>query len=90
MDDRRIGVIYCSCGRGMAFQPVGGSYFCSVCGKRYWIRDKEEDLEIIAQRMREIADRNLPITHRQISKEKARELYKNNPFKLELILFSIT
>jgi threonyl-tRNA synthetase len=46
---------------------------------------KEEDLEIIAQRMREIADRNLPITHRQISKEKARELYKNNPFKLELI-----
>lgn len=46
---------------------------------------KEEDLEIIAQRMREIADRNLPITHRQISKEEARELYKNNPFKLELI-----
>ena len=46
---------------------------------------KEEDLPAIEQRMREISKRNLPITHKQISKKEARELYKDNPFKLELI-----
>ena len=35
--------------------------------------------------MLEIANRNLPIEHTQIPKEKAREIYKNNRFKLELI-----
>ena len=44
-----------------------------------------EDLPKIAERMQEIADRKLPLTHRQISKNEARELYKDNPFKLELI-----
>lgn len=46
---------------------------------------KEEDLPAIAQRMSEIADRNVPLTHRQISKDEARKIYKDNPFKLELI-----
>ena len=46
---------------------------------------KEEDLPKIALRMKEIADRNLPIEHKQISKKEARALYKDNPFKLELI-----
>lgn len=46
---------------------------------------KEEDLPIISRRMHEIVARNLPLTHYQVSKDKARELYKNNPFKLELI-----
>ncbi|EKD48991.1 MAG: hypothetical protein ACD_64C00044G0002 [uncultured bacterium] len=46
---------------------------------------KESDLPAIAQRMEEIADRKLPLTHEQVSKKVARELYKNNPFKLELI-----
>lgn len=46
---------------------------------------KEEDLPIIAQRMSELAEKNYPITHRQISKEEARKIYKDNPFKLELI-----
>ncbi len=46
---------------------------------------KETDLPLIEARMREIEKRNLPITHEQMSKEKARELYKNNPYKLELI-----
>ena len=46
---------------------------------------KEQDLERIAQRMQELANQNIPITHEQISKEQARKLYKNNPFKLELI-----
>ena len=46
---------------------------------------KEEDLPLIEARMKEIANRNLPLTHEQMSKEEARKLYKNNPFKLELI-----
>jgi threonyl-tRNA synthetase len=46
---------------------------------------KAEDLVVIAERMREIAGRRLPIEHREISKSEARLLYKNNPFKLELI-----
>lgn len=46
---------------------------------------KEADLEIISQRMQELADQNLEITHEEISKEKARKIYKDNPFKLELI-----
>lgn len=46
---------------------------------------KNEDLPLLEQKMHEIADKNYPIEHQQISKEKARELYHNNPFKLELI-----
>jgi threonyl-tRNA synthetase len=46
---------------------------------------KEEDLALIEERMHLLAKKNIPITHEQISKERAREIYKNNPFKLELI-----
>lgn len=46
---------------------------------------KEEDLPIIEARMLELANKNFPITHRQITKTEAREIYKDNPFKLELI-----
>lgn len=46
---------------------------------------RDEDLPVLEQRMREIAARNLPLTHKEITKEEARALYKNNPFKLELI-----
>lgn len=46
---------------------------------------KDEDLVHIEKRMHELAHKNIPLTHKQISKEAARELYKNNPFKLELI-----
>ena len=46
---------------------------------------KEEDLEKISQKMKEIVKRNLKITHENISKQKAIALYKDNPFKLELI-----
>ena len=46
---------------------------------------KEEDLEKITAKMREIVKRNLKITHEEISKEEAIKLYKDNPFKLELI-----
>lgn len=46
---------------------------------------KEDDLPKIAEKMSEIAHRNLPLEHKQISKTEARKLYKDNPFKLELI-----
>ncbi len=46
---------------------------------------KDEDLVIIEQRMHELSRQNIPLTHQQISKDAARELYKDNPFKLELI-----
>lgn len=46
---------------------------------------KEEDLVAIEARMHEISARNLPITHETVSKDEARKLFKNNPFKLELI-----
>lgn len=46
---------------------------------------KEEDLAAIEQRMHELADQKIPLTHRQISKDEARKIFKDNPFKLELI-----
>ncbi len=46
---------------------------------------KEEDLAPIEARMRILADKNIPLTHHEISKEEARKLYRDNPFKLELI-----
>src|SRR4029077_9473934 len=46
---------------------------------------KEEDLAPLAIRMQEIVERNLPLMHTEISKVEAREIFKNNPFKLELI-----
>ncbi len=46
---------------------------------------KEDDLPIIAERMQELVKKNYPLEHTQISKEKARELFANNRFKLELI-----
>lgn len=46
---------------------------------------KESDLPLLEEKMHEIVKRDVPLTHRQISKKEAREIYKNNPFKLELI-----
>ncbi len=45
----------------------------------------EDDLTRIEEKMYEISKRDLPITHKMISKKEARELFKHNPFKLELI-----
>ena len=46
---------------------------------------RDEDLPVLEQRMREISSRNLPLTHKEITKAEARIIYKNNPFKLEMI-----
>jgi threonyl-tRNA synthetase len=46
---------------------------------------KEKDLEAIHKKMVEIAERNLPITQEEISKKEAYQLFKDNPFKIELL-----
>lgn len=46
---------------------------------------KDEDLVRIEERMHELSRQNIPLTHKQISKDEARTIYKDNPFKLELI-----
>lgn len=46
---------------------------------------KESDLPVIAERMQQLADQNLTITHEELSKEQARQIYAHNRFKLELI-----
>ena len=46
---------------------------------------KDEDLAVIEKKMRELSQKDFSITHKDISKEEARALYKDNPFKLELI-----
>lgn len=46
---------------------------------------QEEDLKIIEQRMHEISKKEYPIIHKEISKNEARGIFKNNQFKLELI-----
>ena len=46
---------------------------------------KEEDLAFIEQRMHELSKKNIPIEHKEISKIEAQQMYKDNPFKLELI-----
>lgn len=42
-----------------------------------------EDLEKIEKKMKEIIAKNLPIRKEVVSYEKAKEIFKNNPFKLE-------
>lgn len=46
---------------------------------------KEEDLPLLEKKMHEIAAQNLPIEHKEISKEEARKLFGHNRFKMELI-----
>ena len=46
---------------------------------------KDEDLEKIEQKMKELSKKNLPIEFKKISKTEAYELYKDNKFKKELL-----
>lgn len=46
---------------------------------------KDEDLPKIEAQMQKIAAQNLPITHKQITKKEAQSMFKDNPFKLELL-----
>lgn len=46
---------------------------------------KQEDLIKITERMKEIINRKLSLEHFYISKNEAREMFKTNPFKLDII-----
>ncbi|MBI3255709.1 MAG: threonine--tRNA ligase [Candidatus Andersenbacteria bacterium] len=48
-------------------------------------RYTEDDLCTLAEKMREIVAMDLPITQREVSKDKARKLFARDPYKLELI-----
>ena len=62
--------------------PTKDGFFYDFLPKQNF---KEEDLPKIEAKMHEIAEQCLPLEHKQITKAKAREIYKDNPFKLELI-----
>ncbi|MCL6087754.1 MAG: threonine--tRNA ligase [Actinobacteria bacterium] len=44
-----------------------------------------EDLKIIEDRMKKIVAANYPFERREVSRDEAREIFKENPYKLELI-----
>ncbi len=46
---------------------------------------REEDLPAIEKRMLELVKKNYPILFKTVSRDEARTLFKDNPFKLELI-----
>ncbi|MGE0207231.1 MAG: threonine--tRNA ligase [Candidatus Babeliales bacterium] len=46
---------------------------------------KEEDLPLLEAKMLELAEKNYPITHKEISKKEARKIFAGNKFKEELI-----
>ena len=48
-------------------------------------RITDEDLPRIEEKMREVVGRDLPIKREEISKAEAEELYKNNPYKWEIV-----
>ncbi len=45
----------------------------------------DEDLPRIEERMREVAARDLPIVREEVSKAEAEELYRDNPYKWEIV-----
>ncbi|HHT66710.1 MAG TPA: threonine--tRNA ligase [Erysipelotrichaceae bacterium] len=45
----------------------------------------EDDLLAIEKKMRELASKNYQISRREVSKEEALEIFKSNPYKVELI-----
>ena len=45
----------------------------------------EDDLAAIEKKMKEIANKDLKIERKQVSKKEALEIFKDNPYKLELI-----
>jgi threonyl-tRNA synthetase len=48
-------------------------------------RITDEDLPRIEEKMREIAARDLPLRREEVSKGEAERLYRDNPYKLEII-----
>ncbi len=46
---------------------------------------KDEDLPLIEKEMRKVAAKNEPFVRKEVSKEEALKLFKDNPYKIELI-----
>ena len=44
-----------------------------------------EDLPVLEKKMKEISKKNAPFTHWEISKTEAKEIFKDQPYKLEII-----
>lgn len=51
---------------------------------------KQEDLIKITERMKEIVARKIPLEHFYLSKEEGRNIFKQNPFKLDIIEHQIS
>ena len=49
------------------------------------ISPNEKDLKIFQKGIKKLTNKNLAFVKKDISKEEARELFKNNPYKIELI-----
>lgn len=62
--------------------PTEDGFFYDFLPKEHF---KEKDLALIEERMHEITKRGYTVTEYYVSKEKARELFADNKFKLELI-----
>lgn len=52
---------------------------------RWEVAPTEEDFEKIEAKMQEIIDADLPISRKDVTEVEAREIFKDNPFKQELI-----
>ncbi len=48
-------------------------------------RITDEDLPRIEEKMREVVERDLPIVREKVSKAEAEELYRDNPYKWEIV-----
>lgn len=57
-------------------------FFHDVQAAENWT---EQELPKLEKKMKEIKKRNLPIVQKEVSKDEARQLFKDDPFKLELI-----
>lgn len=62
--------------------PIENGFYCDF---DYDGKINEEDFPKIEAYMAELSKESLPIVKKTMSAEEARELFKNNPFKIELI-----
>lgn len=52
---------------------------------KWSVKLSEDDFPKIEKKMQEIIDADLPIVQKEVTREEAKEMFKNNPFKLEWI-----
>lgn len=63
--------------------PIENGFYFDFDASNHQI--SESDFEKIENRMQQIIDKNLEFTKQEISAEQAKEIFKNNQYKLELI-----